>query len=209
MRIIKKKLSLNNLNTINFLVNKNYDIDCESNINLHSPLPMNFPEKIKMGNSHLEDVKYIMPSLDLTRTKKGNNNRNIISNNNNSQNTKANTEDIILNKKQNFDTDEWINVMKTVGLTDEEMDRFFKNKFIFKLIDAIDNLIGMILEKEKLILQIQYEKTILNNQIAIFKKDNITLSQNYLDLKKKIKVSEIKNYKSSQGEELNSSLVKT
>lgn len=171
---------------------------------------MNFPEKIKMGNSHLEDVKYIMPSLDLTKTKKMNNHRNHnISNNNNSQNTKANTEDIILNKKQNFETDEWINVMKTVGLTEEEMDRFFKNKFIFKLIDAIDNLIGMILEKEKLLIQIQYEKSILNNQIAIYKKDNLTLSQNYLDLKKTMKVSNTKNYKSSQREELNSSLVKS
>ena len=40
-------------------------------------MPLHFPEKIKMGNSHLEDVKYMMPPLDLTRTKKGYNSKNV------------------------------------------------------------------------------------------------------------------------------------
>jgi len=181
-------------------------------------MPIHFPEKIKMSTSHIEDIKYIMPPLDLTRTKKGHNNKNqniFNQNNNNSQtqNTKANTEDITLNKKRNFETDEWISIMKTVGLTEEEMDRFLKNKFIVKLIDSIDNLIGMVLEKNKIISQIQYEKSILNNQISVFKKDNVTLTQNYLELKDKLKVMEQTKIKAKKtkneedGDDLNSSLV--
>lgn len=158
-------------------------------------MPIHFPEKIKMTNSHLEEVKYFMPALDLTKTKNGKNKFNqnhSNTNDNNTHNTKANTEDFTLNKKRNFDTDEWKSIMKAVGLTDEEMERFFKNKFISKLIDAIDNLICNVNEKADLIGKLQYDKSILNNQVAVYKKDNVTLTQNYLEIKNKFKALEEK-----------------
>lgn len=179
-------------------------------------MPMHFPEKIKMTNSHFEDVKYFIPSLDLTKTKNGKiigkqNNSN--TNNNNSENTKANTDDITLNNKRNFETEEWLKIMNGVGLTEEEMERFFKNKFISKLIDAIDSLIGIVIEKISFIAQVQYDKSILNNQIAVYKKDNVTLTQNYLEIKEKFKVYEDKKEKGNKAKGnvenvLDSSLVK-
>jgi hypothetical protein len=179
-------------------------------------MPIHFPDKIKMCSSLIEDIKYIMPPLDLTRTNKKYENKvqNLSNyNNNNSQNTKANSEDITLNKKQNFESEEWTTIIKSVGLTEEEMDRFLKNKFISKLIEAIDNLIGLVLEKRKTIDLIQYEKSILNNQINAFKKDNVNLTQNYLELKEKLKsfeenkIKEELENKKDDDDEINSSLV--
>jgi len=161
-------------------------------------MKINFPEKIKMTNSHIEEVKYFIPSLDLNKTRNGKikgiqNNSN--TNNNNYQNTKENTEDFTINKKRNFESEEWLSVMKAVKLTDEEMERFFKNKFISKLIDAIDNLIGFLIEKANLTAQLQNDKSILNNQISVYKKDNVTLTQNYLEIKNKMKAFEDKKSK--------------
>lgn len=164
-------------------------------------MPIHFPEKVKMANTLIEDVKYFMPTLDLTRTKNGKNKgnqNNSNANNNNSHNTKANTEDITLNKKRNFETEEWVSVMKTVGLAEDEMERFFKNKFMSKLIEAIDMLIGIVIEKTNLIAQVQYDKAILNNQIAVYKKDNVTLTQNYLEIKDKLKAFDDKNHKKAR-----------
>jgi len=188
-------------------------------------MPVHYPEKIKMTNTHLEDVKYFMPALDLTKTKneklKGNyNNNNFHSKNNNSQNTKANTEDITLCKKRHFQSEEWLKVMNAVGLTEEEMERFFKNKFFAKIIDAIDTLIGIVVEKSTLIAQVQYDKSILNNQIAVCKKENNTLMLNFIEYKEKLKAYEEKTKKGNMDKsttkdadadkdnnELNSSLV--
>ena len=155
------------------------------NINLNSPLPYNFPEKVKMKSTTLDDIKYIMPPLDLNKTKKSFqiNNSNI----NNSQNTKANSEEITINKKRNLENEEWLDVMKNVGLTEEEMERFLRNKFISKLINAIDILIGTILGKNKIITEISHEKSVLNSQIRIVKKDNMNLTKNYLELALKLK----------------------
>jgi cell division protein FtsB len=186
-------------------------------------MKINFPEKIKMTNSLIEEVKYFIPSLDLTKTGNGKikgsqNNSN--KNNNNYQNTKENTEDFTINKKRNFESEEWHSVMKAVKLTDEEMERFFKNKFISKLIFAIDNLIGFLIEKANLTAQLQNDKSILYNQISVYKKDNVTLTQNYLEIKNKIKAFEDKKSKEkyvsaktlkdneNDNNELDSSLVK-
>lgn len=160
----------------------------------------------------LDDIKYIMPPLDLTKTKKGNNNKNNSINNNNSKNTKANTEDITLNKKRsNFESEEWLGIMKNVGLTEEEMERFFKNKFIAKLVDAIDNLLIIIFEKSKLLGQTLIDKASLNKEISSLKKDNISLTQNYLEIREKLKNLEnkkkVRQNATDDNDDLNGSMV--
>lgn len=164
--------------------------DDEFSEDLHSPMPIHFPEKIHMKNNTVDEVKYIMPPLDLTKTKKGGNNAK-----NNSANIKSNntistplkTEEVLLIRKKNFEIVEWQQTIKLVGLSQEEIERFFNNKMISKLIDSLENLVKIIAERNEKIKILTKENLNLSSQLSTLKTEQLNLTKNFILLKDKYK----------------------
>lgn len=154
--------------------------DDDYNIDMHSPMPIHFPEKVHMKKT-TDEVKYIMPPLDLTRTKNKNNNSTI----NNNKNVKE--EEKILSRKKNFEIEEWIQTMSKVGLTPEEMERYINNKIISKLIDSLENLIKIIIERNINIQNLTNENMTISSQNSKLKTDSILMTRNFITLKDKCK----------------------
>lgn len=165
-------------------------------------MPVNFPEKIKMANT-FEDIKYIMPPLDLSKTKKGNKN--------NQNKNQIQENDLVNKKRSNFECEEWLGIMKSLGITDEEMERLLKNKFTSKFVEAIGSLISIILERTNLLNLAHSHISSLNKELASLKKDNLNITKNYLELNEKFKNVKNNKYQRNESEVntdyLNSSLV--
>lgn len=135
-----------------------------------------------MKNNTVEDAKYIIPPLDLSKTKKG-----VFINKINNDNNKSNLkpEEILQLRKKNFEIEEWEETVKLVGLTSEEIERFFNNKMLNKLINALENFVKIIREKNKNINEIKKENMGLSSQLSQLKNEQINLTNNFIILKEK------------------------
>lgn len=202
---MNKKYNKNNINS-NY-IDKKIDED-ENYENLHSPMRIHFPEKIHMKTKTIEDTKYVIPPLDLSKTKKGANS-NINKNNNNiKSNLKPDDKDQL--RKKNFDDlEEWQETIKVVGLSNEEIDRFFNNKMLHKLIYAIENLIKIICEKNEKLKYLKEENMDLSSQHTQIKNEQINLAKSFILLKEKNKLLEmhISKIEAKEGEVFDTSMV--
>lgn len=148
-------------------VNYNYD----GHSDLYSPLPVHFPDKVRSTNKFLEESKHILPPLDLSRAH---------------LNTDVNHKEEAEEKSLNYETEEWIEILKIVGMSHDEINRISKNKILSKLFNAIDLLNKVIIEKNLQIRQIKQENDCLNVKISGLKNDNITLTRSFLELKQQV-----------------------
>lgn len=155
--------------------------------NLHSPMRFHFPEKIHMKNKTVEDTKYIIPPLDLSQTKKGakasNNSHNNQSNISEKSNLKP--EELLRLRKKNFEIEEWQETVKLVSLSEEEIDRYFNNKMLHKLIDALENLVKIIANRNENVNSLKKENMSLSSQISQLKTEQLNLTKSYFLLKEK------------------------
>jgi hypothetical protein len=180
--------------------------------NLYSPLPFNFPEKVHMVST-IEENKYIIPPLNIAKAKKerGKSENSPIT----QEYDKVKEKEFPLKeigKKRNFETEEWLDILKLVNLTPEELDRLSKNKMLVKLIDAIELLNKVILERNMQIRLLNKENESLNQKNSTLNNDNIKLSRNFFEIKKHLtqKVSchnEVRESYCDQVMQTNSSMV--
>jgi len=97
-------------------------------------------------------------------------------------------------KIQEKSTDEWIEIMKIVGLTVEEFDDFLNNKNFSKIIEALEMLNRLLNEKNIQISILEEENKNLNSKNFILNKENIFLFNQNIELKKHVeKYIETKN----------------
>ncbi len=162
---------------------------------MNSPMRIHFPEKIHMKNNTTEETKYIIPPLDLSKTKKGakpSNNINNTQTNINKSNLK--TEELLKQRKKNFEIEEWKETVNLVSLTEEEIDRYFNNKMLHKLIDALENIVKIIANKNENINILKNENMSLCSQLSQLKNEQLNLTNSYFLLKEKYKELEVINY---------------
>jgi hypothetical protein len=172
--------------------------------NMHSPMRMNYPQKIHMKNNTIEDTKYIIPPLDLSKTKiggKSSNNSNY-NQKNNADKSNLKPEEILKLRRKNFEIEEWQETVKKVCLSEEEIDRYFNNKMLHKLIDAIENLIKIITKRNENLNIIKEENMSLSSQYSQLKNEQLNLTSNYFLLKEKYKELENQMHNSYKTDEL-------
>lgn len=172
--------------------------------NMHSPMRMNYPQKIHMKNNTIEDTKYIIPPLDLSKTKKGgkcSNNSNY-NQKNNADISNIKPEEILKLRRKNIEIEEWQETVKKVCLSEEEIDRYFNNKMLHKLIDAIENLIKIITKRNENLNNIKQENMSLSSQYSQLKNEQLNLTNNYFLLKQKYKELENQKHNSYKTDDL-------
>jgi len=95
-------------------------------------------------------------------------------------------------------TEEWIEIMKIIGLNLEEFDNFLNNKSLSKLIEALELLNRLLNDKNLQIKILEDENQNLNSKNYNLNKENIFLFQKNIELKKHLeKYLESKNSGSS------------
>jgi hypothetical protein len=129
-----------------------------------------FPKKIIMSENIVDDVKCIIPPLDLTRMNKDKcYNYNYFNENKDNSNKKNSLERIKILEKNEI----WNKLIKNLDISKEEIERYFENKMLNKLILLIENLVNLINEKNK---KIKNSK----NEINKLRNENITISNNLI-----------------------------
>jgi hypothetical protein len=104
------------------------------------------------------------------------------------------------NLKTNQDNEEWLEILKYSGLTPEELDRLSKNKAFARLIEAIEMLSKLLIDKNLCIRLLEQENENLNLKNNNLNKENITLFQQNLEFKKTIeKLIKRKDYEDDEG----------
>lgn len=163
---------------------------------------LHFPEKIHMKNNTTEDAKYVIPPLDLSKTKKGKASNNIKMNQS-CLDDKSNLapEEILKLRKKNFEIEEWQETIKKVSLSEEEIDRYFNNKMLHKLIDGLENLIKIITNRNNVINGLKIENMSLSSDYSKLKNEQLNLTNNYFLLKEKYKElqDQVNNYDKREG----------
>jgi hypothetical protein len=84
------------------------------------------------------------------------------------------------------DNEEWLDILRHSGLTPEELDRLSKNKAYTKLIEAIEMLSRLLVDKSSQIRLLEQENENLNYKNINLNKENINIFQQNIDLKKKL-----------------------
>lgn len=92
----------------------------------------------------------------------------------------------IQQKIKDKSTDEWIEIMKMIGLSLEEFDNFLNNKSLNKLIEALELLNRLLIDKNLQIKIFEDENDNLNLKNFNLNKDNIFLFQQNIELKKNV-----------------------
>jgi hypothetical protein len=88
--------------------------------------------------------------------------------------------------KANQDNDEWLDILRHSGLTPEELDRLAKNKSYSKVIEAIEMLSRLLVDKNLQIRLLEQENESLNQKNMDLNKENINIFQQNIDLKKRL-----------------------
>lgn len=90
----------------------------------------------------------------------------------------------IQEKIKDNSTEEWIEIMKIIGLTLEEFDSFLNDKSLAKLIEALELLNRLLNDKNLQIKIFEDENENLNKKNYNLNKENIFLFQQNIELKK-------------------------
>ena len=85
-----------------------------------------------------------------------------------------------------FENEEFLDIIKTVNLTEEEYEKMSKTKIYSKLIETIDMLYSLIGEKNLSLSLVKKENDNLNQKNFKLNKENMDLVQENIDLKKEI-----------------------
>lgn len=162
---------------------KNYETKNSSNkIQEGKTTPKNF----NMATVE-EEGKYITPQADLSKPKK--NSKNNKENNNTSiiyKNEKYDEKSNEINKEKS-ETKEWLDILKSIDLSPNELERFSKNTDISKIIDGIELLNRVVMEKNMHIRLLVKENDDLNVKNTSLNNENISLSKTIFELKTQVK----------------------
>ena len=85
-----------------------------------------------------------------------------------------------------FENEEFLDIIKTVNLTEEEYEKMSKTKIYSKLIETIEMLYSLIGEKNLSLSLVKKENDNLNQKNFKLNKENMDLVQENIDLKKEI-----------------------
>ena len=85
-----------------------------------------------------------------------------------------------------FENEEFLDIIKTVNLTEEEYEKMSKTKIYSKLIETIEMLYTLIGEKNLTLSLVRKENENLNQKNFKLNKENMDLVQENIDLKKEI-----------------------
>lgn len=135
----------------------------------------------------------------------------------NSQNTrrmiKPNNSQLDLKKRPTFKTtnyecEEWIDIMKNVNMHPDEYEKFSRNKMLTKLIDAIEMLNRLVMDKNLQINVLEEENKSLNEKNKDLNNENMNLIaknaelfSNYNNMKLKFSSIEAKMDKQAKEEQ--------
>lgn len=86
----------------------------------------------------------------------------------------------------NCDNEEWIEILRAGGTTPEELDRLAKNKANSKIIEAIEMLSRLLVDKNFQVRLLEEENDSLNQKNFALNKENISLFQMNIELKKEL-----------------------
>ena len=106
-------------------------------------------------------------------------------------------------KFHTFESEEWLEILKMVNITPEEIDRFAKNKMLSKIIEAIEVLNKLLLDKNLQIRLLEKENELLNGKNAELNKENMRLIKKVEEVNNKKK--EFKNKSNHDSKEVDSS----
>jgi hypothetical protein len=98
---------------------------------------------------------------------------------------------------QDQNPEEWIEILRHSGLTPEELDRMGKNKMMSRIIEAIEMLNRLLIDKNLQIRLLEQENENLNTKNFSLNKENISLFQQNIELKKELQktLDSMLNYK--------------
>jgi hypothetical protein len=91
-----------------------------------------------------------------------------------------------VNIPTNDNIDEWIEILRHSGLTPEELDRLAKNKNYTRVIEAIEMLSRLLVDKNMQIRLLERENNKLNDKNESLFKLNSTLTEQNLEYKKRL-----------------------
>ena len=77
--------------------------------------------------------------------------------------------------KGSFESEEWLEILHMINITSEEMDRFHRNKMLTKIMDAIEILNKLLVDKNLQIRLLEGENLNLNKKNADLNNENIKL----------------------------------
>jgi hypothetical protein len=91
--------------------------------------------------------------------------------------TNSNNEFLKKNNMRNtlFETEEWVEIMRSVNMHPDEFEKFQRNKLLSKLIDAIEMLNRLLIDKNMQISVLEKENESLNEKNIELNNDNINL----------------------------------
>jgi hypothetical protein len=89
-------------------------------------------------------------------------------------------------KTQSFESEEWLEILKMINITPEEIDRFSKNKMLCKIIDAIEILNKLLIDKNLQIRLLENENQLLNKKDTELNRENMRLIKKCEDLLQQI-----------------------
>jgi len=91
--------------------------------------------------------------------------------------TNTNNEFLKKNNMRNtlFETEEWIEIMRSVNMHPDEFEKFQRNKLLSKLIDAIEMLNRLLIDKNMQINVLEKENESLNEKNIELNNDNMNL----------------------------------
>ena len=141
-----------------------------NDLNLYKEAYENILKKVKNYKKEIESLK------DKLREKKGNNNPIFT--------TKLIDEIIQKQTRKNWETDEWFAVLNYLNLTNKDIEtNSHSNKFISKLLDAIELLNRILIKRNNRINELEKELEKLKEKNKDLSKDNISLLKNVFSLK--------------------------
>ena len=141
-----------------------------NDLNLYKEAYENTLKKVKNYKKEIESLK------DKLREKKGNNNTIF---------TTKLIDDIIQKQtRKNWETDEWFAVLNYLNLTSIDIEtNSHSNKFISKLLDAIELINRILIKRNNRINELEKELEKLKEKNKDLSKDNISLLKNVFSLK--------------------------
>jgi hypothetical protein len=108
---------------------------------------------------------------------------------------------------QNNQNEEWLDILRHSGLTQDELERLSKNKSLSRIVETIEMLNRLLCDKNMQIRLLDQENQSLNQKNFSLNKENISLFQQSLELKKELQSYISKYSKKTEQDNTDASIV--
>lgn len=149
----------------------------DDNFSSRVPVATYFPDKVEMKKSHTPKIS--VPNIDINKIQMDpqDNHIKILS---------AKKSSKPAEKKISYETNEFLDVLRNVGLSPDELDKLAKNKMYTRIIEAIEMMNKIILDKNLQLRVLLEENESLNVKNTQLNNDNIFFGKQIDQLKKDI-----------------------